>query len=669
MNFTTMKKTAGGLSLAGLLLLLASAIAYQSARGSLESSFWVAHTEHVLDQLQETEADLAQAKIATEEYLLTGNEIFLQQHKEQDSSLDTDLTNLLHLITDNPAELEKLSTLRSQVNDFSKILDLGITLRQTKGFEAARQFVLRGREKAAMDDAFRTLQSMDEEEDALLTARQARLNQSVRRATAAFGLTLGLELLLLGLLYYAIRKEFINREKTERALRLSEERFRRLVSGVTDYAIYQLTFTGEVASWNEGAERIKGYTEKQIIGQHFSCFFTPEDLASGKSGQELDAAVVDGHYQEEGWRVRKDGTRFWASVVITALKDEAGTLVGFSKITRDNTERKRADELLLESEDKHRQLFENNPHPTWVYDRETLKFLAVNAAAVRKYGYSNDEFLNMTITDIRLSEDIPAVLASVERIKAVTSKATVGEWKHCLKDGSIIDVETTSFPLNFGGRPAQLVVAVDETQRKRDEEAKRNFIEALDQSNKELELRNREAEHATKLKSKFLANMSHELRTPLNAIVGFSGLLADGTAGLLNEKQQRFITHIKNGSHHLLQLINDILDLSKIEAGQLEIHCEPFQIADALPELLSTVRPLAMAKNIEVEHGSGTARVVFADRVRFKQILYNLLSNAVKIHSRERACDGRLGGTGRFHLRLRYRYRHRNSERRPGIHF
>jgi signal transduction histidine kinase len=163
--------------------------------------------------------------------------------------------------------------------------------------------------------------------------------------------------------------------------------------------------------------------------------------------------------------------------------------------------------------------------------------------------------------------------------------------------------------------------------------------------------------------------MSHELRTPLNAIVGFSGLLADGTAGLLNEKQQRFITHIKNGSHHLLQLINDILDLSKIEAGQLEIHCEPFQIADALPEVLSTVRPLAMAKNIEVEHGSGTARVVFADRVRFKQILYNLLSNAVKIHSRERACDGRLGGTGRFHLRLRYRYRHRNSERRPGIHF
>jgi cbb3-type cytochrome oxidase subunit 3 len=93
-------------------------------------------------------------------------------------------------------------------------------LRQTKGFEAARQFVLRGREKAAMDDAFRTLQSMDEEEDALLTARQARLNQSVRRATGAFGLTLGLELLLLGLVYYVIRKEFINRERTERALRL-----------------------------------------------------------------------------------------------------------------------------------------------------------------------------------------------------------------------------------------------------------------------------------------------------------------------------------------------------------------------------------------------------------------------------------------------------------------
>jgi signal transduction histidine kinase/DNA-binding response OmpR family regulator len=149
-------------------------------------------------------------------------------------------------------------------------------------------------------------------------------------------------------------------------------------------------------------------------------------------------------------------------------------------------------------------------------------------------------------------------------------------------------------------------------------------------ANRELEFRNLEVERATKLKSKFLASMSHELRTPLNAIVGFSDLLAEQTAGQLNEKQQRFVNHIKQGSAHLLQLINDILDLSKIEAGQLEFRYENFVVKEALPEVLSTIRPLAMAKNIQVQDRFDTDRAVYADRIRFKQILYNLLSNAVK---------------------------------------
>jgi signal transduction histidine kinase/CheY-like chemotaxis protein len=157
-------------------------------------------------------------------------------------------------------------------------------------------------------------------------------------------------------------------------------------------------------------------------------------------------------------------------------------------------------------------------------------------------------------------------------------------------------------------------------------------------ANQELDLRNREVERATQLKSKFLASMSHELRTPLNAIVGFSDLLAEQTAGQLNDKQKRFVHHIKQGSAHLLQLINDILDLSKIEAGQLEFHCEPFQISEALPEVLSTIRPLAMAKHITVQDKVQTDLGVFADRVRFKQILYNLLSNAVKFTPK----DGRI---------------------------
>ena len=148
-------------------------------------------------------------------------------------------------------------------------------------------------------------------------------------------------------------------------------------------------------------------------------------------------------------------------------------------------------------------------------------------------------------------------------------------------------------------------------------------------ANKELELQNREVERATQLKSQFLASMSHELRTPLNAIIGFSDLLAEKTAGNLTDKQARFVGHVRDGARHLLQLINDILDLSKIESGLLELLRESFSVSETMPEVLSVIRPLAMAKKIQIEH-VGKSLSIYADRVRFKQILYNLLSNALK---------------------------------------
>ena len=427
---------------------------------------------------------------------------------------------------------------------------------------------------------------------------------------------------------YAVARDITERKRAEEALRDSREQLRLLLDSVKDYAIFMLDPSGQVASWNQGAERIKGYKPDEIIGHHFSCFYPSEDVQSGKPQRQLRIAAAEGRYEEEGWRKRKDGSRFWAEVIVTALSDGAGKLRGFSKISRDITERRRAEELLRESDERHRKLFENNPHPTWVFDRETLRFLAVNVAAVRKYGYSRDEFLAMTLKDIRPPEDVPALLETVKTLGEGNESS--GAWRHRLKDGTIIDTENTSYALNFLGRAARAVVAVDVTQRKRDEAEKREIMDSLAAANQELGLRNREVEHATHMKSKFLASMSHELRTPLNAIVGFSDLLAEGTSGALNAKQKRFVDHIKQGSAHLLQLINDILDLSKIEAGQLELHTEEFLVQDALPEVLSTIDPLAIAKNIGLEQKVENKSLVRADRVRFKQILYNLLSNAVK---------------------------------------
>ena len=253
-------------------------------------------------------------------------------------------------------------------------------------------------------------------------------------------------------------------------------------------------------------------------------------------------------------------------------------------------------------------------------------FKSLNPSFERTLGFTAEELLAKPYLEFIHPDDRPATIVQAHRVE--THEVLAFENRYLCKDGSYKWLLWNAVSL-----PEQEViyaVARDITERKRDEVEKREFAESLAASNQELELRNREVQRATQMKSKFLASMSHELRTPLNAIVGFSDLLAEQTAGELNDKQKRFVNHIKEGSAHLLQLINDILDLSKIEAGLLEIRCENFQVRDALPEVLSTIRPLAMAKTIHVQQNLETDLPVYADRVRFKQILYNLLSNAVK---------------------------------------
>ena len=207
-----------------------------------------------------------------------------------------------------------------------------------------------------------------------------------------------------------------------------------------------------------------------------------------------------------------------------------------------------------------------------------------------------------------------------------------GELRHTRRDGTRITVETRHI-LARGTEThpgAILEINRDITLRKQAEEAVGALNTKLAATNKELELRNREVERANRLKSEFLASMSHELRTPLNAIIGFSDLLAEQIAGALSAKQQRFVGHIQQGARHLLALINDILDLSKVEAGRLELDCETAAVAVVLADVLVSIRPAAAAKNIVVHSSIGPDVTVFADRIRFKQILFNLLSNAVK---------------------------------------
>lgn len=247
-------------------------------------------------------------------------------------------------------------------------------------------------------------------------------------------------------------------------------------------------------------------------------------------------------------------------------------------------------------------------------------FKHLNSAWEDLLGFTAAELMSRPYLEFVHEDDYAATVAEAEKLEGHEITFAF-ENRYVCRDGSYKWLLWNATAVR--GQRLIYAVARDITEIK--EAAKK-----IGQQNRELEARNREVEQATKLKSKFLASMSHELRTPLNAIVGFSGLLADETAGTLNQKQRRYLSHIQNGSNHLLRMINDVLDLSKIEAGQLEIRNEEFQVRDLLPEVLATIRPLASAKNIELSYHLEARNAIYADPVRLKQILYNLLSNALK---------------------------------------
>ncbi len=191
----------------------------------------------------------------------------------------------------------------------------------------------------------------------------------------------------------------VHRKQAEEAVRESEERFRLLVEGVTDYAIFMLDPSGHIVSWNAGAEHIKGYRAEEIIGKHLSCFYPAEAVERGKPEQGLKVAATKGRFEEEGWRVRKDGSRFWASILITALQDEAGSLRGFSKITCDITERKRSVEALRESEEKYRSIFDTAASLIVLVDTSGV-ILDCNEKIADILGYKKEDVVGESVAKI-----------------------------------------------------------------------------------------------------------------------------------------------------------------------------------------------------------------------------------------------------------------------------
>lgn len=266
-----------------------------------------------------------------------------------------------------------------------------------------------------------------------------------------------------------------DRLKAEKSLHETEERFRLLLDGVKDYAIFVLDANGYVASWNTGATAIKGYQAEEIIGQHFSRFYPPEDVAQGKPNQVLEIAATIGRVEDQGWRVRKDGSYFWANVVLTALRDETGKICGFSKITQDITERKRAEEILQKS---HKELADFK----FALDESAIVAITDNQGTIQyvnnKFcqisGYSREELLGK---DHRIINSGYHPKAFFQNIWKTISHGKIwkGEIRNRAKNGSIYWVDTTIVPfLDEQGNPYQYIaVRNDITDRKQAEEALR----------------------------------------------------------------------------------------------------------------------------------------------------------------------------------------------------
>ncbi|HEU5076633.1 MAG TPA: PAS domain-containing protein, partial [Polyangiaceae bacterium] len=236
--------------------------------------------------------------------------------------------------------------------------------------------------------------------------------------------------------YGKVTRDLTAKKAVEDELRRAEQRFHHLVDAVSDYAIFMLDDTGHVATWNLGACRVKGYSPEEIIGKHFSTFYTPEDRAAGKPERILDTVRREGRYQEQGWRVRKDGVHFWASVVITALRDETGKLLGFAKVTQDLTDRRRAEEELRRSEERFRLIVENVVDYA-IYMLDTEGCVATwNLGAERMKGYTAAEIIGQNFARFFPEEDIAAQKPARELAAAREHGRFEDEGWRVRKDGS-----------------------------------------------------------------------------------------------------------------------------------------------------------------------------------------------------------------------------------------
>ena len=412
----------------------------------------------------------------------------------------------------------------------------------------------------------------------------------------------------------------------------NDERFKLLVESVRDYAIFMLNPDGVVLTWNAGAERFKGYRADEIIGQHFSRFYTPEALAQKLPEHELETAREVGVFEDEGWRVRKDGTLFWANVVITAVRNAQGELIGFAKITRDLTERRAHEEDLRRSEERFRLLVEGvGEYAIFMLDPNG-RVATWNVGAERIKGYKPHDIIGQHFSIFYPSEAKESGWPDHELREATEKGSFVDTGWRIRKDGTRFwaNVTITALRDAAGRLIGYAKLTRDLTDAKRAEAielANKHHEEMLDAERSA----RMAAQRATQLKDEFLATLSHELRTPLNAILGWTQILLRGEAPGGPDAQKKAVEVIDRNARAQVQLIDDLLDLSRIMTGKIRLELQQISFASVVEAAVDSAMPSADTKDIRLKAIYGASRdIVSADAARLQQVVWNLLTNAIK---------------------------------------
>jgi PAS domain S-box-containing protein len=397
---------------------------------------------------------------------------------------------------------------------------------------------------------------------------------------------------------------------------------------VKDYAIFLTDTDSKIINWNRGAERILGYQEDEVLGESAFILFTPEDRALKAPEREIETALATGRAEDERWHIRQDKSRFWASGILTPVRDESGALLGFIKDMRDMTERRRLEE-------ERDRFFTLSMDMLCIVHLDGY-FLRTNPAFGKVLGYSEEELRNRSVFNMLHPDDRESATSEYEKLRAGEPTRSLENRFRC-KDGEYRWVAWSYYPV-----PEESIgygVGRDVSDVRRMTEALKSHAADLEQANK--------------VKDEFLAILSHELRTPLTSILGWSRLLRSGKLEKL--EHERAIEIVARNAEAQLKLIEDLLDVSRIISGKLRIEFLPVQLSAIVREGVDEMRPSAEAKGIVIAADiDATAGPILGDSTRLKQILTNLLSNAIKFTNEGGRIDitlERLDG----HARLRVR--------------